>query len=59
MVMTLDQMIKDKDVIREIKEGPVKEEQEGQREEAKFSSPFTDGRWWHIYKCLECCNSVQ
>ncbi len=40
VVMTLDQMIKDKDVIREIKEGPVKEEQEGQREEAIYLPPF-------------------
>ncbi len=40
VVMTLDQMIKDKDVIREIKEAPVKEEQEGQREEAIYLPPF-------------------
>lgn len=40
VVMTLDQMIKDKDVIREIKEAPIKEEQEGQREEAIYLPPF-------------------
>ncbi len=40
VVMTLDQMIKDKDVIREIKEAPVKKEQEGQREEAIYLPPF-------------------